>query len=93
MIAAVRARQSSSNHSDDDEDSSKMKDSANIALDSVRKKKRERGAMLSMRCWKCNRKGHKCFECPHREKRKKRGVELLMMIDSTHTAQEAVSAC
>ena len=23
-----------------------------------------------MRCWKCDSKGHKSFECPHREKKR-----------------------
>ena len=69
MIAAERARQSSSNHL---KDSVKIDDSVNFALDSIRKKKREREAGSSVRCWKCDRKGHKSFECPHREKKKKR---------------------
>ena len=31
----------------------------------------ESEARSSVRCWKCDRKGHKSFECPHREKGKR----------------------
>ena len=71
MIAAERARQSSSNRLDGNEDSVKIDDSVNFTSDGVRKKKRESEAKSSVRCWKCDRKGHKSFECPHREKKKR----------------------
>ena len=58
IIAAVRARQSSSNRLDGDEDSLKIGDSVNFASVGVRKKKRDSDAKSSVRCWKCHRKGH-----------------------------------
>ena len=50
MIAAKRAGQSSSNLSDGDKDSLKIKDAANYASDSVRKKRQEIEARSSVRC-------------------------------------------
>ena len=55
MIAAERARHSSSNCFDGNEDSLKIEDSVNFASDSVRKKKRDSEARFLVRCWKCNR--------------------------------------
>ena len=71
MIAAERARQSSSNRLDGNEDSVKIDDSVNFASDGVQNKKRDSDAKSSVRCWKCDRQGHKSFECPHREKKKR----------------------
>ena len=67
MIAAERARQSSSNRFDDDE-RLKTKDSVNFATDSVQRKKRESEARSLVRCWKCDCEALKSFECPQREK-------------------------
>ena len=66
MIATERARQSSMN-----EDSLKDEDSVNFASGSIRKKNCDSEARSLVRCWKCDRKGHKSFECPHREKVKR----------------------
>ena len=67
MIAAECSRQSFSNRFDSNEDSLKMEDSVN----GVRKKEHDSDVRSSVRCWKCDHKGHKRVESPHREKRKK----------------------
>ena len=72
MIAAERARLSSSNCLVGD--SLKIEDSVNFASDSVRKKYFESEARSSVRRWKCDRKGHKSFECPYLCKKRKKNV-------------------
>ena len=75
MIAAERARQSSSNRLDGNEGSVKIDDSVNFVSDGVRKKKRDSDAKSTVRCWncwKCDRKGHKSYECPRREEKEEK---------------------
>ena len=72
MIAAERARLQSSDRSGGDEPT---EDHVNFVSDRGRMKRRGKdksGAKSSLRCWSCDRKGHKSFECPLRDKKKKR---------------------
>ena len=74
IIAAESARQSSSNRFDGDEDSLKIENSINFASDSVQKKKRDSEARSSVRCWNCDRKGHKSV-------RRRRGIGMETLIN------------
>ena len=73
MIAAKRARLQSSDRSGGGDEPTE--DHVNFVSDRGRMKRRgkdESGANSALRCWSCVCKGHKSFECPLRDMRKKR---------------------